>query len=64
MLHFHGNGELVAEYIDVADLFVGRGLNVCFAEYCYGQSTGKPALVAMQKDGEKIVEALGVALKG
>ena len=63
MLHFHGNGELAAEYsIDVADLFVGRGLNVCFAEYRgYGQSTGKPALVAMQKDGEKIVEELGVA---
>lgn len=63
VLHFHGNGELASEYYEnFAELFLSRGVNVCFADYRgYGLSSGIPAVVAMQSDGEKIVEALGLA---
>lgn len=60
VIHFHGNGELAAEYsADHADLFVDLGLNVCFAEYRgYGRSSGRPALAAMRGDGERVMRAL------
>lgn len=62
LIHFHGNGELAAEYAaDYADLFLGLGVNVCFAEYRgYGRSTGTPSLAAMRGDGERVVQALGI----
>jgi pimeloyl-ACP methyl ester carboxylesterase len=62
VLHFHGNGELASEYsAGYASLFLGLGVNVCFAEYRgYGLSTGRPALLAMLPDGERVVQALGV----
>jgi pimeloyl-ACP methyl ester carboxylesterase len=62
VLHFHGNGELAAEYARTyAKFFLEIGVNVCFAEYRgYGQSTGSPGLVAMLADGERIVQALGI----
>ena len=41
MVHFHGNGEAVADYVpDMADVFAGFGLNSLFVEYReYGGST-------------------------
>ena len=62
ILHFHGNGEIAADYLaDFAGLFLGMGVNACFAEYRgYGASTGSPALVAMLDDGERILKALGI----
>lgn len=62
LIHFHGNGELAAEYAaGYAELFFGLGVNVCFVEYRgYGRSTGTPALSAMRGDGERVVRALGV----
>lgn len=62
LLYIHGNGELASEYITAgyAEVFLDLGVNVCFAEYRgYGLSTGTPALVAMKRDGEAIVRALG-----
>jgi len=61
-LHFHGNGEVVADYcFDFAETLRGLGLNMCFAEYRgYGESTGSPALASMLPDTGAIVEALGI----
>lgn len=61
LLHFHGNGETVADYAtDFADSVLAMGINVCLAEYRgYGDSTGTPALGAMLGDGEYIIKALG-----
>lgn len=61
LLHFHGNGEVVADYLpDFADALVTQGLNVFFAEYRgYGGSTGKPALASMLDDVEAIFQAVG-----
>ena len=63
MVHFHGNGEAVADYIpDMADVFAGFGLNSLFVEYReYGGSTGEAHLVAMLGDGEAAMKAAGLA---
>ncbi len=62
LVHFHGNGEAVADYIpDMADAFAGIGLNSLFVEYReYGGSTGKSQLVAMLGDGEAAMKAAGL----
>ena len=59
LLHFHGNGEVVADYIpDWVNAFVDRGINVFLAEYRgYGASTGSPTMVTMLDDATPIFEA-------
>lgn len=54
VVHFHGNGEAVADYVpDMVDELERLGLNSLFVEYRgYGGSTGKAQLVAMLGDGE------------
>jgi pimeloyl-ACP methyl ester carboxylesterase len=63
MVHFHGNGEAVADYVpDMVDVFTGLGLNSLFVEYQeYGGSTGKAGLVAMLGDGEAAIKAAQLA---
>tara|TARA_A100001391_G_scaffold205131_1_gene203678 strand:- start:802 stop:1560 length:759 start_codon:yes stop_codon:yes gene_type:complete len=62
MIHFHGNGEAVADYVPfMADEFTDMGLNSLFVEYReYGGSTGQAELVAMLGDGEAAMNATGV----
>ena len=59
LVHFHGNGEAVADYVpDMAEVFAGIGLNSLFVEYReYGGSTGNAQLVAMLDDGEAAIDA-------
>ena len=63
MVHFHGNGEAVADYVpDMAEVFADLGLNSLFVEYReYGGSTGQARLVAMLGDGEAAIKAAGLA---
>lgn len=62
MIHFHGNGETVADYVgDFEDRIAALGVNLLLAEYRgYGMSSGVPSLVAMLADVELIVRAAGV----
>ena len=63
MLHFHGNGETIADYVG-ADFhsFDDLSVNMVWVEYRgYGRSTGLPGLVAMLADGERVVQALGLS---
>ena len=63
MLHFHGNGETIADYVG-ADFhsFDDLGVNMVWVEYRgYGRSTGSPGLVSMLGDGERVVQALGLS---
>ena len=63
IIHFHGNGEVVSDYLD---LFAGQietlGCSILFAEYRgYGLSTGdSPTLVGMLEDVEKIIQSIDV----
>lgn len=62
LVHFHGNGEAVADYVpDFADQCERLGLNSLFVEYrAYGRSTGRAELAAMLGDGERALEAAGI----
>jgi pimeloyl-ACP methyl ester carboxylesterase len=62
LLHFHGNGEVVADYMpSIAEAFAAAGLNTFFAEYRgYGGSTGTPSFVAMLDDVGAVLSALDV----
>ncbi len=57
IIHFHGNGEGVSDYIYSPLRLLG--CNVLFAEYRgYGTSTGEPALVDLLDDVGPIIESL------
>lgn len=59
VLHFHGNGEVVADYVPgFARLLMDHGVNIVFAEYRgYGGSTGRPSLGAVLDDAEAVLRA-------
>lgn len=61
LVHFHGNGEVVADYEpDLVPYVQSAGLNVFLAEYRgYGASTGTPAMVRMLDDVPKVLAAVG-----
>ncbi|MDP7016965.1 MAG: alpha/beta hydrolase [Pirellulaceae bacterium] len=62
LVHFHGNGEVVADYVPgMVDELTRLGLNSLFVEYReYGDSTGTAQLVAMLGDGQRVLEAVGL----
>jgi fermentation-respiration switch protein FrsA (DUF1100 family) len=65
IIHFHGNGETVADYLGAfEERITGMGANLFLAEYRgYGMSDGEPGLTAMLDDVRLIVEASGVPLE-
>jgi pimeloyl-ACP methyl ester carboxylesterase len=57
LLFFHGNGEIVADYDDLAPLYKARGLNLLAVDYRgYGRSSGTPSVTAMMADCHRILE--------
>jgi alpha-beta hydrolase superfamily lysophospholipase len=57
ILFFHGNGEIVADYDDLGQLFSRIGINFFVADYRgYGVSTGQPSVSAMMQDCHTIFE--------
>ncbi len=61
MIHFHGNGETVADYLEeFAARIASFGVNLLLAEYRgYGMSEGEPKIAAMLDDIPAIVAASG-----
>jgi pimeloyl-ACP methyl ester carboxylesterase len=61
IVHFHGNGEIVADYLDgFAGWLAGLGCSVLLAEYRgYGMSTGEPRLGRMLDDVAAVMAATG-----
>jgi alpha-beta hydrolase superfamily lysophospholipase len=61
LVHFHGNGEVVADQIPwLTDAFLAMGVNVFLAEYRgYGPSSGEPLIGRMLDDVEAISRAVG-----
>ncbi len=62
VIHFHGNGETVADYVgEFEERIAAMGANLLLADYRgYGLSTGTPALAAMLEDVALLVAAVGV----
>jgi hypothetical protein len=57
ILFFHGNGEIVADYDDLAPEYTRRGINFLPVDYRgYGRSTGRPTIAAMMQDCRVIFE--------
>lgn len=64
VLHFHGNGEVVADWAsgDFARALDAARVDAFFAEYRgYGASTGTPALATMLDDALAAIDATGRA---
>jgi pimeloyl-ACP methyl ester carboxylesterase len=62
LVHFHGNGEVVSDWVPVlARALSAHGIGSLFGEYRgYGGSGGSPALVSMLDDALAVVDASGV----
>ncbi len=55
LLFFHGNGEIVADYDSLADIYHRLGVNFLPVDYRgYGLSGGRPAATAMMRDAHVI----------
>jgi len=64
ILFFHGNGEIVSDYDDVAPLYNRIGINLFVADYRgYGFSGGTPTVTSMIGDAHKIFKAFIEILK-
>ncbi|MBM4300817.1 MAG: alpha/beta hydrolase [Deltaproteobacteria bacterium] len=51
ILFFHGNGEIVADYDELAPFYRRQGVNFLPVDYRgYGRSTGAPTVSAMMRD--------------
>ena len=59
ILFFHGNGEVVSDYDEVAPLYNKKGLNIVVADYRgYGVSGGFPTLAALVRDAHVLFKAV------
>ncbi len=59
LLYFHGNGEVVSDYDDLAPAFWDMGCDFLVCEYRgYGKSGGFPTLRSAMEDSRKIYEHL------
>ena len=55
LLFFHGNGEIVGDYDELAPFYLNQGVNFLPVDYRgYGRSTGSPTVGAMMADSHKI----------
>ncbi len=51
ILYFHGNGEIVADYDELAPLYNAMGINFMVVDFRgYGRSTGHPTVSSMMAD--------------
>lgn len=56
ILFFHGNGEIVADYDDLAQIYNSLGINFFIVDYRgYGRSTGSPSVGSMMEDCHTIL---------
>ncbi|VFN01668.1 MAG: hypothetical protein BECKG1743D_GA0114223_105623 [Candidatus Kentron sp. G] len=57
ILHFHGNGEIVADYDNIASLFHAAGAALIPVDYRgYGQSDGQPSARALIDDAHVVLD--------
>jgi alpha-beta hydrolase superfamily lysophospholipase len=58
LIYFHGNGEIAADYDDLAPFYTERGMNLLVVDYRgYGRSTGSPTISSMMRDASGVFVA-------
>lgn len=63
LLFFHGNGEVAADYDELAPRFNAAGINLVVAEYRgYGAAGGEPSVAAMICDARKLLPVVRATL--
>lgn len=65
VIYFHGNGEVVGDYLETfVPVFEQMGVNLFLAEYrAYQMSGGEPGLVSLLADVAPIIQATGQPLE-
>ena len=64
ILYFHGNGEVVSDYNEIAPLYHAKNINLVVADYRgYGGSDGSPTFSHLINDGRKVVEKVVEEIK-
>ncbi len=64
IIFFHGNGETVADYDDIASRYTANGMNILITSYRgYGWSTGSATATTMMNDAFVIFEKASQWLK-
>ena len=64
LLFFHGNGEIVADYVDLGPVYNQVGINFLPVDYRgYGRSSGRPTISAMLQDCRTILDFTRAWLK-
>lgn len=59
ILYFHGNGEVAADYDDLACLYLEQNINLVVADYRgYGLSGGTPSFTRLIADAHLLYEAI------
>jgi len=59
IIYFHGNGEIVTDYDDIAPLYTQRGINLLVTDYRgYGFSDGRPTLSQTLKDAHRLFDLI------
>lgn len=57
ILFFHGNGEIVADYDELSEIYNRIGINFLAVDYRgYGRSSGRPTVTAMMRDCHRVFE--------
>lgn len=58
IVYFHGTGETVTDYDEIAPLFLEAGLNILVAGYRgYGWSNGEPSVTGLYEDSTHVLDA-------
>lgn len=59
VLHFHGNGEIVSDYDDLAPVYHQAGTSLICVDYRgYGRSTGHPSVRALIRDAHTVLDTV------
>ena len=65
ILYFHGNGEVIYDYDDIAPLYNNLGINLILADYRgYGASGGTPSFTDVCKDAKTLLKSVKNELAG
>lgn len=59
ILYFHGNGETISDYDEIAQLYLNHNINLLVSSYRgYGRSGGVPTVTGFMEDCHKIFTAV------